>query len=411
MMASVFRDKVGQAHYWLGLLLVFWLPLDNSYIPFLSLLWLLTGTLALSRRSFHHPNVKWSYVLLFVFFYLLHMASVLYSSNKGAAWFDLEIKMPLLLFPFFTALVIAENYEQRKRSFLLAFIAGNFVAMLFCLANAIWGHAEFDYSHFLYRHLAYFQHPSYFALYLGFSMAALLFYFLPESKNRPFRLILILLLTLTMFVFIVMLSSRAGMLAVLFVPILKLVEVLSKLRLNMFLKTGVVLLAVALMVLAVSSNKRVQRAVDSFSFDSELSQSVASADELSSSETRMLVWNSSWEIIRENMFIGIGNGDVKHEITAVANEKFDENKGFPKKYNAHNQYLDTFVALGLPGIIVLLIILLWPAFVAVKNKDWLLISMVILLLIHLFFESMVNRQAGVVFLTFFLPLLFARKNQ
>jgi len=94
-----------------------------------------------------------------------------------------------------------------------------------------------------------------------------------------------------------------------------------------------------------------------------------------------------------------------------AKELFGPDINLKRHYNAHNQYIDTFVALGLPGLLVLLALLLWPFIYAIKKGHYLLLSLVLILLVSLFFESMINRQAGVMFFAFFLPMIFGLRNQ
>ena len=74
-------------------------------------------------------------------------------------------------------------------------------------------------------------------------------------------------------------------------------------------------------------------------------------------------------------------------------------------YNSLNQFLETAVGQGLIGLSVLLFWFIIPFIQAVKRKDMVIISFLIVVGINLLFESMFNRIAGVVFIAFFYNFL------
>ena len=84
-----------------------------------------------------------------------------------------------------------------------------------------------------------------------------------------------------------------------------------------------------------------------------------------------MVWKCSIEIIKENVFFGVGTGDVKTEL----NKKYEEKniqQALKDNLNSHNQFLQTYVAIGLPGFILLLASLLLPLLYGIKKGNILL---------------------------------------
>jgi len=140
-------------------------------------------------------------------------------------------------------------------------------------------------------------------------------------------------------------------------------------------------------------------------------QAVSSTAEESTSE-RILVWRASAQIIKNNPLVGVGTGDVKEELMC---EYQNENISYAieKSLNAHNQYLQTGVAIGIIGLLFLLFTLFAPMFKAIELRDWIYFVFLFLIVINLLFESMLERQAGVVFYAFFNALLYSdmRKKQ
>ena len=102
---------------------------------------------------------------------------------------------------------------------------------------------------------------------------------------------------------------------------------------------------------------------------------------------------------------GDGIGDVntvllkqyaKQELTVLSE----------KELNPHNQLLQTLVALGLLGGITLILTLIAPLVLAIKKSHFLYSFFILLILINLLTESILERQAGVIFYAFFNALFF-----
>ena len=68
---------------------------------------------------------------------------------------------------------------------------------------------------------------------------------------------------------------------------------------------------------------------------------------------RLLFWENSWEIIKNNPLIGVGTGDFKKEYGEV-NKKASPNMVVTD--NPHNQYVMVLCQFGILGLILLLAI-------------------------------------------------------
>lgn len=78
------------------------------------------------------------------------------------------------------------------------------------------------------------------------------------------------------------------------------------------------------------------------------------------------------------------------------------------KLNAHNQFSDTIIAVGLLGLILFLLMLIAPVYLWIKNKsfDIVFFSLLVIIAFNSLFESVLERQMGIMFFTFFYFLLF-----
>ena len=126
-----------------------------------------------------------------------------------------------------------------------------------------------------------------------------------------------------------------------------------------------------------------------------------------SSTIRILIWEQAFDLIRKNLLIGVGTGDIKDMLV----EKYKQEGmtgAYDHKLNAHNQFLQTTLALGLPGLILIFGLLFIPLFK--KNyTTFLTISFIIIIILNFLVESMLEIQAGTIFFSFFYSTLLSTK--
>ncbi len=121
-----------------------------------------------------------------------------------------------------------------------------------------------------------------------------------------------------------------------------------------------------------------------------------------SAQSRLVGWSVAMDFVAKNP-MGVGTGDVKDELL-----KEYERRGMEShlrlKLNPHNQYLQTSIAVGVvPGLFLLFVFgfYIWTGF---KRRNYNLIALSSLFMIGCFFESLFERQWGVLFFMFFLVI-------
>ena len=202
---------------------------------------------------------------------------------------------------------------------------------------------------------------------------------------------IISLLTLSVFVF--MLSSKFGILALIINFILLLIYYVKQSKRLMF---ALVVFGVfgALSVLIISQTPLKKR------FSSAYTAMVSPSDKPSSTRARIDVWSVTVELIEENPVWGVGAGDIRNQLMT----KY-ENKGFDlyqkKGYDSHQEFLQTYAALGILGLLTMIGMFLILFLKAFQTGNFLLFIFSFLLLMFGMVESMLERQAGVVFFVFF----------
>jgi O-antigen ligase len=120
--------------------------------------------------------------------------------------------------------------------------------------------------------------------------------------------------------------------------------------------------------------------------------------------SRLLMWNASLEVIKENPILGTGTGDYDDELTKMS--KSIGNSGVAeKRYNSHNQFLNTFVQLGIIGLFILCGIFCFSFVSTIKTNNWLAFFTFSIFFVNFLFESFLETQAGIVLFCVFAVVL------
>jgi len=129
---------------------------------------------------------------------------------------------------------------------------------------------------------------------------------------------------------------------------------------------------------------------------------------IESNAARILMWNASLNVWKENFIIGTGTGDYNDEL--VAYNKSMNNLGVVKEeLNSHNQFLNTAVQLGILGLSVLVFIFISSYYHSERSISHVLILMVFLL--NFLVESFLETQAGIVLFCTLILLIFIHDKE
>lgn len=120
---------------------------------------------------------------------------------------------------------------------------------------------------------------------------------------------------------------------------------------------------------------------------------------------------ASLYLIKKHPVFGVGTGD----IPSAYQQAYDELSSplEPQfRHKAHNQYLSITVGFGVVGLLVFLIVLLYPYLASKMNRTYLYTVFLVILLISMFPEDTIESQAGVSFYAFFNSLfIFANEKE
>ena len=394
---------------WLLAAIAFSIPVYEKAVPVFIILFTMNWVIGRSYfRTIRLVFVEKSRFLLFSFsiLYLLYLAGLIHTSNFQYAWEDLEIKLSILLFPLILSTFDFPVCNRQEMGYVLkVFAAGCIASSLVMLGHAFYASVFLKQSGaFYYTNLAWGFHPSYFAMYLTFAFSNILYFLLIRRSVKGVpqltgHILILLLFTLM----IILLSSKAGLLiwatVIVFYTFLLMFRYRRIIAGILFMAVSLTVFTSFLLLFPLAGDRVLQAKEDMASKDSVQNSNRSTGE-------RVVIWNASKKIIKENFLFGVGTGDVKDKLQ----EEY-RNANAPlvleKKYNAHNQYLQTQIALGIFGLLMLLAMMIVPAFIALKQKYYIYFAFILITGISMLFESMLERQQGVVFYIFFNTLLFA----
>lgn len=388
------------------------MPVSSKLVPFIItaivIVWLCCLSFKNSLRRIKEKKAN-QYLISFSGLYLLYFIGTLYTENlhgRSGALFDLEVKLSLLLFPLIFSTI---DISKLKKDFFIKvqnyFVAGSVLSTIVILINAILLYLENQNTDvFYYVKLSMGKHPSYLALYFTFAIAILLNQLVFRGVRKPIRRYFLILIILYLEVFIVLLSSKAGILGLvlMFFIFFTLAVIRAKIEKprKLLIVTSSLVFFLFTLYISPKSYSRFFIAKNAFADDFDEVNG-----NLDGKISRVLIWDSSLEILKENYLIGVGTGDVIPELKKIYYRK-DLTSAAHKSLNPHNQYLQTTIAIGLPGLIFLLTTLILPMIISLKRKKHLYFVFLCLMIFHMLVESMLELQAGVTFYAYFNSFLF-----
>jgi hypothetical protein len=115
-------------------------------------------------------------------------------------------------------------------------------------------------------------------------------------------------------------------------------------------------------------------------------------------------WKAGLNLIKANLLIGVGTGDVYQEL--LKQYEIDDTSLIPAyRKHPHNQYLSIGIAFGLIGLLWFVFALLYPPYVNRGQLSYVALVFLAIVLLSMIPEDTLETQAGVSFVAFFYSLL------
>jgi hypothetical protein len=115
-------------------------------------------------------------------------------------------------------------------------------------------------------------------------------------------------------------------------------------------------------------------------------------------------------ILKNNLIIGVGTGDVQHEFNNYYS-KSDNPLMEKSRRRAHNQYYTFLITFGIVGFLFIVFALFYPVFLEKQWGDYLFVCFGIIGFLSMLNEDTLETQTGVSFFMFFYSLFLFGRNQ
>ncbi|MCK9163233.1 MAG: O-antigen ligase family protein [Bacteroidales bacterium] len=341
------------------------------------------------------PNLNKAFILPIIF-YSLHIIGLFYSSDKSEAIFDLQVKLPILILPllflFMPDKFLTKNYLFK---YSIAIVIGLIINIFYCFTDGIIRsitNSSTLISEITYTKLSASLHPSYLSLFA--SVGLILSYIIPleemfKIRSNMVRIIKIAIASIITF-FILMLNSRSGLI-VLTIAYIWIIYDMFFLRKRRY-QSIIILLIISISYIAIFNlnalSNRYNTAIESITETHTTNQGANSMSQ------RKFIYGSSLNLILEKPLFGQGTGDVRKSL----NNLYEKNNvKFYSYLNAHNQFIQTTIALGLIGLIIILLLFIIPIINIIKSREYYLIAIYLIIGFSFLFESMLDRSMGAYF--------------
>ena len=342
---------------------------------------------------------------LLVLLYILYLVYAIPTKHLPIALDFLEYKLSLLAFPFLFCFEpkFRVNWKYVFYSFLIAVS----LLVIYDLAQASIQYSKTGLLNSFYSSaLSPTHHPTYLTAFLSLAIMISLRF---AKSEVSLKLKMCFWGLIALFVLMhVPLSSLSGLLfLVLFFSVAFIYSLIKKRKWSILLITAVTSVAIVFSVLKVkpSLSKNIENVIALVNeyADSPKKFVQTRPFPMQGNEARLVLWTVAFDIFKEHpMGVGLGNlEEMMHQrlVELGLNKQADLN------YNPHNQYLQIAGELGIIGLLLFLGILLYGVIWAVSSKNWLLTLVMLSLMFNCFFESMLQRQSGIVFYCFWICIL------
>jgi len=358
------------------------------------LLWLVRGNPLTTLTGITANRPALALILLF----LVYFGGVAISSDMNYAWKDVLSKVPFLLVPLlFSGLAPLRN----RSTITLAFAAGTGLLCVILLIRAFVNYQSVGENYvFFYEAFSWKLHPTYLAMYVSFALLVLLHHEqeLLAKKTVPAWALAFLYFLGT--AVLILSSSRMGIIASLAATYFYLVQQVRNKSMGAmrWIYYG---LAPVLLFLVLNYG------LNTASRFSEVKKVVNTGIQTDhgSIAARVKIWEASVELIRENFWTGTGTGDVQEELKKLY-VRNDLHYALGKNLNAHNQFLQTLLATGIFGLVILLAVFVLAGIKGWREQKYLWLSFLLIVVLNSLTEAVLEREAGVLWFSFFYGLFF-----
>lgn len=359
-------------------------------------------TLIHFNRASLKPIFTWRTLALQSVFFVT-VISTIYAANKALAFSEWGLDITILFIPILFCINQLDLKKYRPQ-LLLAFALGCSATIIYLYINAFITIRFYHLSPSLLFSSTFTNHnfsqpidihATFFSLQIAIAFIYTLSALVKEKSrtNRAFYTMISLILLAG----IIQLSSKAVFAALfLSINIAFPYFLLDGVRRKRFLLISASLTAIIIAGIFGSQTLRER-------YVTELRNDFSQVKISQTEEPRLLRWEIAGGLIRQSPIIGHGAGS---EIPLLTEQYFAKKyyTSYLHRLNAHNQYLSFLLKSGIWGLAVYLATLAYGFRKAIRKKDIIFFTFMMLVAIVSLSENILDADKGVMFYSFFFPL-------
>jgi O-antigen ligase len=373
---------------------IIWLPIVNAVlcIGFFAA-WLFASHLRLKVLN----N---SQFLLLSSVYLITAISFFYSGNVSQAVQILQLKLPLLIFPF----AFASGIVWKKVQVKLLLLLFSWSVVVFCLCtignamvqafSAAATKALFGYNIIPFK----FVYAAVASLFCVFAAVIHLHEMNVEKKLSLKHLLPLLIFWITL----ILLSNRMGLLLISIATIFYLLRMVNSVSGKVIVITFIFVCAAGLYTFNKNFRAKVE-AIGQFASGQkiQLDTDASLGRTWDGLQIRVAIWNCAAGIIKKHFWTGVGVGDVQQTLQKTYEERKFYFASRYNSYNAHNQFIEQWLMTGVAGAVLFLLSLVIPLWQSLRSGHMLYSVFLIVFICFSLTESFLEVSKGVVWFSFF----------
>jgi O-antigen ligase len=352
--------------------------------------------------------------VLLISIFTLQVVGLSYTSNFKTGLFMLEKKIILLIIPVLLLPMlqkyITDYHTLFRRIGLIAIISSLLLLVVACYRKFYLGYPQAFYFE-SYRNFEGFTpiHYVYYSLYFSCGALMLINSMINTSKSLR-RTLLICITFIYSLGIITLVASKTGIIAFIIASIVMLYFKTKSKKVFVMVSTVALLASCLFLYFNNTTRSRFEGLTKNLSV---LNSEVPPRDtDINDLNMRLLFWKISinHSVADNNLFLGVGTGDAQDYIDSLYLLPQYLLYGYVG-WDSHNQWVFTFIQLGLFGVALLGFIYIKAIKEAIQTANVDFICFLVITAAFSLTESILEQNKGIVFFALFLTLFTSQKHQ
>lgn len=374
--------------------LLFPIPISNVTLIVLCLVALFT----FKKDTFLSNLVQNRPAILLILFFVLHVVSLIYTSNQSNGLFNLEKKLsffilPIILVPAFSHLDLSERQALNNKIGLLTILIGAALLSFACARYFFLGDLlAFDKD--------YFAPISYVFFGMQFTVGSLVIMNSLSNKTEKGESKIWALAILFIFSLLILFinGSRVSIISFIIGSIILFLFKIKNKKTSFFAILVLIVTLGSLMLAFKSTRDRFTELTHNL--DMIQMEKLEEYQEFNGLNLRLYFWKVSLSHLWQDglLAFGVGVGDEPDYLVNAYTAHNLDDYGF-LGFDPHNQWVSTCVQLGLLGIATMVVLFFISLRQAFQNADYNLIVFIMVVFFYSMTESIFESNKGIVFFT------------